>query len=83
VSRSAIPALLAGIIGVASATAQLPEIRGYYLNVPTWSDSNLATTGGLGDLNRLRLMTEPRTGAFEFRVAYEQILSWSERPGST
>jgi len=81
VSRSAIPALLAGIIGVASATAQLPEIRGYYLNVPTWSDSNLATTGGLGDLNRLRLMTEPRTGAFEFRVAYEQILSWSERAG--
>lgn len=82
-SRGAVLALLAGLIGVASAAGQLPEIRGYYLNVPTWSDSNLAAAGGLGDLNRLRLMTEPRAGAFEVQIAYEQLLTWSQRPGPT
>jgi len=81
VSRSAVVAALASTIAVQSATAQLPEIRGYYLNVPTWSDSNLASTGGVTDLNRLRLMTEPHAGAFDVQVAYEQLLNWSQRSG--
>ena len=74
-------ALAAGLTGIETATAQLLDLRGYYLNVPTWSDSTLAVPGGLADLNRLRFMTESHLGALDFDVAYEQLLAWSQRPG--
>jgi hypothetical protein len=62
--------------------AQVPAIRGYYLNVPTWSDSNLAVAGGLGNINRFRLMTEPSYRDFPLQAAYEQVLSLSQRTRS-
>jgi hypothetical protein len=73
---------LATLIAATIANAQLPRVRGYYLNVPTWSDSNLVAVGGFGDINRLRLMTEPSFSDFRFQVAYEQLLSLSQRAGA-
>lgn len=81
--KAALLAALAGLTSAGAARAQLPQIRGYYLNVPTWSDSNLAAVGGLGDLNRLRLMTEPRLGDLTLQVAYEQLLAWTQRAGAS
>lgn len=80
-NRTAILTSLSILIGASGASAQFPQIRGYYLNVPTWSDSNLIAVGGLGDLNRLRLMSEPDYGDFRLQVAYEQLLNLSQRAG--
>jgi len=74
--------LLAILVLGDCANAQLPTIRGYYLNVPTWSDSNLVAVGGLGDINRFRLMSEPSYGDFTLQVAYEQVLSLAQRAGA-
>jgi len=80
VSRPATLALLFTLLGAARAHAQqLPEIRGYYLNVPLWNDSTPFAVGGFGDLQRLRLMTAPALGPLDFEVAYEHLLSYSER----
>ncbi len=80
--RTAFFAFLAIVFGSEGATTQLPEIRGYYLNVPTWSDSNQFAAGGLGDINRFRLMTEPSFGDFTFQVAYEHLLTLTQRAGA-
>lgn len=72
-------ALAIALAQVPAGYAQIPTIRGYYLNVPLWSDSTPLAIGGLGDLQRLRLMTSPRIGPFELEVAYEHLLSYSER----
>ena len=80
--RIATLALLGVMLLADSATGQLPKVRGYYLNVPTWSDSNLFTVGGVGNVNRFRLMTEPSYDDFSLQVAYEQVLSLSQRPTS-
>lgn len=79
--RTTVLACLALLGGASVARAQLPEIRGYYLNVPTWSDSTSFNVGGFGDLNRLRLMTGPRYAAFGLQVAYEQLLNITQRAG--
>ena len=80
--RTALLACLAILVLGDCVSAQLPTIRGYYLNVPTWSDSNLLAVGGLGDINRLRLMTEPSYGDFTLQVAYEQVLNLAQRAGA-
>ena len=74
---------MAIVLGGERASTQLPEIRGYYLNVPSWTDSNLVAAGGLGDINRFRLMTEPVLGDVTVQGAYEHILSLSQRAGAT
>jgi hypothetical protein len=83
VKRATALASVAVLLGAAIANAQIPQIRGYYLNVPTWSDSNLAAVGGFGDINRLRLMSEPNFGDFRIQVAYEHLLQLSQRAGSS
>lgn len=80
--RKALLALLVIVFGGEGANAQLPEIRGYYLNVPTWSDANQFAAGGLGDINRFRLMAEPSLGDFTYQVAYEHLLSLTQRVGA-
>jgi len=62
--------------------AQLPTVRGYYLNVGLWSDSTLYSAGGLTDINRLRLMTRPAIGPLRLDVAYEHVFYWNERGGA-
>ncbi len=78
--RSARLALLLLLLAATSSTAQLPTIRGYYQNVPLWSDSTTFANGGFSDFNRLRFMTEPSLGRFSLQIAYEQFLSLSQRP---
>ncbi|KPK63453.1 MAG: hypothetical protein AMS21_06695, partial [Gemmatimonas sp. SG8_38_2] len=78
--RSARLASLLLLLAATSSTAQLPTIRGYYQNVPLWSDSAAFTNGGLSDFSRLRFMTEPSIGRFSVQIAYEQFLSLSQRP---
>ena len=80
--RTALLACLAILVLGDCVSAQLPTIRGYYLNVPTWSDSNLLAVGGLGDINRLRLMTESSHGDFKLQVAYEHVLGLAQRAGA-
>ena len=70
------------ILAAGDAGAQVPDVRGYYLNVPSWADSNVATAGGLSDVNRLRLMMEPSYGPVTLQAAYEHVISLSQRAGS-
>jgi hypothetical protein len=65
--------------GAADSHAQIPTIRGYYLNVPLWSDSSQYAVGGFGDLQRLRVMTAPTYGQLSLDVAYEHVLQYSQR----
>ncbi|MEE8191882.1 MAG: hypothetical protein V3T74_04000 [Gemmatimonadales bacterium] len=77
--RAAAAALLATLLGAHAAFAQLPSLRGYYQNVPIWSDATGFAVGGISDFNRLRLMTTPVLGEFSLQVAYEQFLVYSQR----
>jgi hypothetical protein len=79
VKRTLYLALATGLAGVSPSHAQVPTIRGYYLNVPLWSESTPLNVGGIGDLQRLRLTTSPSLGPFELEVAYEHLVSYSER----
>jgi hypothetical protein len=79
VTRGLYLALAIGLTGISTLHAQVPKIRGYYLNVPLWSDSTPLNVGGFGDLQRLRLMTSPALGPFDLEVAYEHLISYSER----
>lgn len=80
--RSSLLAFWVVLIVSDCVTAQLPEIRGYYLNVLSWSDSSAFAVGGLGDINRIRLMTESALHDFKLQVAYEHVLSVSQRAGA-
>lgn len=71
--------LLLSLLVARAAAAQLPETRGYYLNVPLWSDSTPFAVGGFGDLQRLRFMSAPAIGPIDLDIAYEHILTYSER----
>lgn len=77
--RATLLLLVVALAEASASYAQIPTIRGYYLNVPLWSDTTPLTVGGLGDLQRLRLMTSPTFGPFEFEIAYEHLLTYSER----
>ncbi len=71
--------LLCGSVGV---RGQFPDVTVYYLNVPTWSDSNVVAVGGFSDINRARIMTAPAVGAVRLEVAYEHVLRLSQRVGA-
>ncbi|NNG16337.1 MAG: hypothetical protein HKM89_07645, partial [Gemmatimonadales bacterium] len=78
-SRALAIVLLVFLAGVRASPGQVPSVRGYYLNVGLWSDSTPFNAGGLGDVNRLRLMTRPVLGPVDFEVAYEQVFTYSQR----
>jgi hypothetical protein len=82
VKRTTYLALSIALAQVSASYAQIPTVRGYYLNVPLWSDSTPLAIGGLGDLQRLRLMTSPIVGPLELEIAYEQLVSYSEQATS-
>ncbi len=83
VRRAALLAVLAALASGARAAGQLPAVRGYVLTVPSWSDSNLAAAGGVANVSRLRVMTEPSYGAFGIQAAYEQVLGLAQRAGAS
>ena len=70
--------LLAGlplILSASVARAQnVPEIRGYALDVGQWAESSDLFPAGLSDIGRLRLMSEPVLGPLDFELAYEHLL---------
>lgn len=79
------PAAFLALLACAArpAYSQLPlDLRGYYLNVGLWSDSAAFSVGGLDDIQRLRLISQPRIGPLDVELAYEHAISYSERPGS-
>lgn len=78
-SRAATLTIAFALLTGAPLRAQIPAVRGYYLNVPVWSDSTALNPGGFGDLQRLRFMTTPDLGPVTFELAYEHLLSYSER----
>lgn len=72
-------------VGVSPAAAQMPELRGYYLNVATGNASGPFNDSGIADLQRLRLMLAPVVGPVAFDVAYEhglELTSSSLAPAS-
>jgi hypothetical protein len=79
VNRAAAFALLIALAGARVSYAQLPSIKGYYLNVPVWSDSTPFAIGGFGDINRLRFMTRPALGPLSLEVAYEHLVTYNQR----
>ncbi|UCC47525.1 MAG: hypothetical protein JSV41_08465 [Gemmatimonadota bacterium] len=81
-TRAVVLVLLILLVGADTSQAQLPTVRGYYLNVGLWSDSTLYSTGGLFAINRLRVMTRPAVGPVFLDIAYEHVFSWSERSGA-
>lgn len=81
-TRAAVLVLLILLTGAGTSQAQLPTVRGYYLNVGLWSDSTLYSTGGLFEINRLRVMSRPALGPLFLDIAYEHVFSWSERSGA-
>ena len=81
-TRAAVLLLLILLTEAGTSQAQLPTVRGYYLNVGLWSDSALYSSGGLFEINRLRVMSRPAVGPLFLDVAYEHVFSWSERSGA-
>ena len=75
---------LVALAGLTPATAagQLPQVRGYYLNVAFAADGTLLTDAALSDFQRLRVMTAPTYGPVAFDVAYEHRLTVSTAPGT-
>lgn len=63
-----------------AARAQELDLRGYYLNVASYQGSSPYGPDGALDLQRLRLMLDPRLGPATLDVAYEHTLRWSQRP---
>ncbi len=76
----ALAALLASF--PAAVTGQLPQIRGYYLNVAFAADGTPLTDAALTDFQRLRIMTAPAYGPVAFDVAYEHRLTVSTAAGT-
>ena len=65
-----------------SASAQLPEIRGYFLSVALPTLSGPFTNSVFSELSRLRLMASPTLGPVELDVAYENLWTYRSRSGS-
>ena len=71
-----------GVLGVPAA-AQLPPLRGYYLNVGFAAAGTPLTDAGVSDFQRLRLMVQPRYGPVSGDVAYEHRLTLSSVAGGS
>ncbi len=80
--RAASLALVLTASSVCQAAAQLPQLRGYYLNVGIGSAEGDLSPAGLLDLQRLRLMSMLTRGPLTLEIAYEHSLSYSSRPGT-
>lgn len=61
----------------AVAAAQLPEVRGYYLNVPYAADGTPLSDAVFTDFQRARIMTRPAVGPVVIDLEYEHLLTIS------
>jgi hypothetical protein len=78
--RIALAVLLSAV--PTAATGQLPQIRGYYLNVAFAADGSPLSEAALSDFQRLRIMTAPTYGPVAFDVAYEHRVTVSTAAGT-
>jgi hypothetical protein len=53
----------------------VPQVRGYFLNVPIGMARGPFSDAARADFQRLRLMARPRYGPVSFDLAYEQLLT--------
>ncbi len=74
--------VLAAVLSAAAAgTGQgqlpdwIPQVRGYFLNVPIGMAQGPFSDAAQADFQRLRLMMRPRYGSVSFDLAYEQLLT--------
>ncbi|MFQ6046279.1 MAG: hypothetical protein ACE5PT_07970 [Gemmatimonadales bacterium] len=58
----------------ATASSQIPDVRGYYLNVGVLSREGPLSPESAQDFQRLRLMVSRPVGFVEIDLAYEQML---------
>ena len=76
--RALVAVLLLAVAG--PLPAQQAGLRGYALNVFLGAAAGPFSQSGLQDLQRLRLMLQPRSGAFSLDLAYEQLLTLTSTP---
>ena len=78
-------AVLAGSLPPLAAAAQQPGFSGYYLNVFTRVGESVVLSGGVSDLQRLRVMWNGPWGRLGADLAYEQTLSLrqDDAPGAS
>jgi len=60
----------------------VPELRGYFLNVPIVMADGPFSEGTVSDFQRLRLMTRPAYGDFAIDVAYEHLITLRSDSGA-
>jgi hypothetical protein len=79
-------AALVLLTGFHASRAQLPswvpELRGYFLNVPLATASGPFNDAAAVDFQRLRLMMRPTDGDFTFNGAYEQLITLRSDSGA-
>jgi len=74
--------LAAGLLTAPPLLAQRAAApRAYLLNVGIWSDSSAAGNAAAFDLQRVRLMSQPRHDAWQLDLAWETFLTLSTRRG--
>jgi hypothetical protein len=80
---SGVPIFVLGL-GASPVRATLPDVVGYYQNVPVVSESSELVDATSGDLQRLRLSALPAVGGVRFEIAWEQLLAYrgSDEEGS-
>ena len=85
-SRAAWLAALLFIVALDCGHAQIPgwvpEVRGYFLNVPLGIAEGPFTDAVVSDFQRIRFMTRPRYGDFTFNVAYEHLITLRSDSGA-
>ena len=85
-NRAAFVAASMLLVALSRGHAQLPgwvpEVRGYFLNVPMGTMEGPFTDAVASDFQRLRFMTRPTYGDFTFNVAYEHLITLRSDSGA-
>ena len=66
---------LAALLVSESAASRQPGLSGHYLNVLTHLDESIPASGGVSDLQRLRVMWHTSSGPLRIDAAYEHMLT--------
>lgn len=73
--RAAYPAVALYLAATSAASSQIPDVRGYYLNVGVVSREGPLNPESAQDFQRLRLMSSELLGPIEVELAYEHMLT--------
>jgi hypothetical protein len=72
--RRAAQAALLLVAWPGALRAQIPEVRGYYLNAALALEESPFARGGVLDMQRFRLMSSPALGSVTLDLAWEHVL---------